>query len=221
MDLKVVMLGKDGSGKTSLITQFVGLPKPTFPNNVPFEDFYRKTVSIGGNSINFDIFDSFSIEESSLLRDQYIKCGSCFIIIYSIDSLKSFEVAKTSREYIYKTKEIESNKHLSVVLCGNKCDLEMQRKVSYKEGQQIAEKWNATFFESSVYQNINTDDIFMEVAKNYKENKQHITKNNEIKSNCFVFFKLVKNNFKSNKMGFSFNFILFEYRPPKNNHTAR
>ena len=69
-----------------------------------------------------------------------------------------------------------------MVLAGNKCDLENERKVTKEQGRKAVELWNAkrdqklncpvSFFETSAKGKINTDEAFHQVVRNIRASKQ-------------------------------------------------
>ena len=57
-----------------------------------------------------------------------------------------------------------TNKNISRVLVGNKKDLEDQRKVSYTEGQELADHFGVQFFETSAKNLLDAEEAFLEMA---------------------------------------------------------
>ena len=47
-----------------------------------------------------------------------------------------------------------------MILCGNKCDNEKERKISKDEGENLAKSYGIPFFECSAKNNININEIF-------------------------------------------------------------
>ena len=75
-----------------------------------------------------------------------------------------------------------------ICLIGNKIDLENKREVSYEEGKNLAEENELLFFETSVKEGNNIQEIFFQSATNIldKINNGEIkleTSNNGIKIN--------------------------------------
>ena len=66
------------------------------------------------------------------MQDQYISSGQGFLLVYSCTSLQSFQSISELREKILQVKDCET---YPMVLCGNKCDLEAERKVSTQQGK--------------------------------------------------------------------------------------
>lgn len=54
------------------------------------EDTYRKQVVIDGQSCMLDILDTAEQEEYTGLREQWIRDGEAFLLVYSISSRSTF-----------------------------------------------------------------------------------------------------------------------------------
>jgi len=54
------------------------------------------------------------------MRDQYMRTGEGFLLVFAVNSAKSFEDIGTYREQIKRVKDAEE---VPMVLVGNKCDL--------------------------------------------------------------------------------------------------
>ena len=62
--------------------------------------------------------------------------------------------------------------NVPVVICGNKCDLEEKRVVSKTEGEELAQRLNAKFYETSAMANINIEESFATLVKDMKKQEQ-------------------------------------------------
>jgi len=95
------------------------------------------------------------------MRDQYIRTGGGFLLVYSIANRETFDVMEGMvlnqeglfinacadfRDQILRVKDSNS---YPMVLIGNKCDLEDQRRVSTNEGNELAKKFGCRFFEGN------------------------------------------------------------------------
>ena len=65
-------------------------------------------------------------------------------------------------------KEIEkyAQENVNILLIGNKNDLEEQRMVQKKEGEDLAASYNIPFMETSASNSVNIKEAFTEMAKN-------------------------------------------------------
>jgi len=83
-------------------------------------------------------------------------------LVYSIISLATFQLIPELHRQIV---EIKETNNVSVILIGNKSDLESQRQVSVEDGSQLAENFVCTFYETSAKTNTNVEVIFYEIVK--------------------------------------------------------
>ena len=74
------------------------------------------------------------------------------IFVYDVTDRESFEKIPNSIKLTYE--HIEKDK-MSILLIGNKIDLEEKRKVSFLEGQDFAKQNNFQFIETSAKENLN------------------------------------------------------------------
>lgn len=90
--------------------------------------------------------------------------GQGFLVVYSIDNRLSFETAK---QLVKLTKEFKRLRRInpSVVLVGNKLDLEHLRVVSKREGRVFAIRNDCSFFETSAMDDVNISTTFHEVVR--------------------------------------------------------
>ena len=176
---KLVILGSGAVGKSAITVQlvsghFVQIYDPTI------EDSYRTSISVDGELIYLDILDTAGQEEYSALRDQYMRGGDGYVIVYSITSTNTFLEANGFREQLYRVLDKDLNEIIPIVLCGNKCDLESERQIQTAEAQKLAEEWKVLFFETSAKNKINITESFTALVKKIIELKgenENINKN--------------------------------------------
>ncbi|KAI8987205.1 ras-like protein 3 [Pilobolus umbonatus] len=160
-EYKIVIVGGGGVGKSALTIQFI---QSHFVDEYDptIEDSYRKQCVIGDETALLDVLDTAGQEEYSAMREQYMRNGEGFILVYSITSRLSFEEVSTFYEQIRRVKDRD---FFPMVLVGNKCDLEMDRQVSSMEGMELARRFGSPFMETSAKQRIRVDDMFCEVVR--------------------------------------------------------
>ncbi|KAJ6232337.1 ras-like protein [Anaeramoeba flamelloides] len=177
---KLVVLGQASVGKSTLINQFVhsifiDVYDPTL------EDAYLKEVKIDDEWHLLDILDTFEYEDYTPLKDSWLREGEAFLIVYSITSRRSFDKVATIREEVKMMQEYSD--YVSIILVGNKCDLENERQISREEGQDLAKTFNCPFFETSAKDRINVDESFFSLAREKKfQNEKRLEKKESIKS---------------------------------------
>jgi len=160
-EYKIVVVGGGGVGKSALTIQliqnhFIDEYDPTI------EDSYRKQVTIDGETSLLDILDTAGQEEYSAMRDQYMRTGQGFLLVYAITSRGSFDEINAFREQILRVKDMD---HVPMVLCGNKCDLASERQVQTQEGQDTAKNFSCPFLETSAKTRTNVDEAFFSLVR--------------------------------------------------------
>ncbi|CAI5758993.1 unnamed protein product [Candida verbasci] len=166
----VVVGGGGGVGKSALTIQliqshFVDEYDPTI------EDSYRKQCTIDQEQVLLDILDTAGQEEYSAMREQYMRTGEGFLLVYSINSRNSLEELQSFYEQILRVKDQDQ---VPVLVVGNKCDLEMERQVSYEEGLQLANSFGCPFLETSAKQRINVEEAFYDLVRYIRDSNKKI-----------------------------------------------
>ena len=64
------------------------------------------------------IIDTAGQQNYKALRDQHLKDGQGFILVFALNDIRTFEEAKQLREQLFKLKD---SRKVPVILCGNKC----------------------------------------------------------------------------------------------------
>jgi small GTP-binding protein len=96
-------------------------------------DSYRKRCVIDTEDALLDVLDTAGQEEYSAMREQYMRTGEGFLLVYSITSRQSFEEIMTFQQQILRVKDKD---YFPIIVVGNKCDLEGERQVS-KQGTYL------------------------------------------------------------------------------------
>ncbi|KJZ77912.1 Ras-like protein [Hirsutella minnesotensis 3608] len=161
-EYKLVVVGGGGVGKSCLTIQliqshFVDEYDPTI------EDSYRKQCLIDDEVALLDVLDTAGQEEYSAMREQYMRTGEGFLLVYSISSRQSFEEITTFQQQILRVKDKD---YFPMVVVGNKCDLdEREREVTWQEGDALAKSFGCKFLETSAKSRINVDKAFYDIVR--------------------------------------------------------
>ena len=94
-------------------------------------DSYRKQCVIDDEVALLDVLDTAGQEEYSAMREQYMRTGEGFLLVYSMTSRESFEEIMMFQQQILRVKDKD---YFPIIVVGNKCDLEHERKVSTEGG---------------------------------------------------------------------------------------
>uniref|UniRef100_A0A6B2LK36 Uncharacterized protein n=1 Tax=Arcella intermedia TaxID=1963864 RepID=A0A6B2LK36_9EUKA len=154
--IKVIVLGCAGVGKSAITISYIqGIFVEDYDPNI--EDSYRKQVQLDGAQYMIDVLDTAGTEQFSPLRDTYLNTCEGFILVYSILAQSTFLDLPSLKEYISKVK---GTQQLPLVLVGNKADLSEQRMVTTEQGEALAMKLKAKFFEASAKSKLNVNETF-------------------------------------------------------------
>jgi len=164
-EYKLVIVGGGGVGKSSLTmqlvsNQFVDEYDPTI------EDSYRKQVTIDTDPAVLDILDTAGQEELSAMKDQYMRNGKGFLIIYAIISKNSWDEARALRSRILQVKDEDE---FPMVIVGNKKDLSSSRQVSEAEASAFCKQHKIPFYEASAKTRENVEECFYQLVREIRK----------------------------------------------------
>ena len=82
----------------------------------------------------WSVLNFLALQEYSAMRDQYMRTGEGFLIVFAVNNAKSFEDITQYREQIKRVKDAEE---VPMVMVGNKCDLPT-RSVDMQQARDVA-----------------------------------------------------------------------------------
>ena len=164
-EYKIVVIGGGGVGKSALTISFVQNHfieeyDPTI------EDSYRKQITVDDIPCFLNILDTAGQEEYSAMRDQYMKNGQGFLLVFSLIDRVTFNDCTELRLRILQANDRDA---VPLVLVGNKCDLVEARQVTQKEAQDLARNFGVQFFATSAKTRTNVDEIFYELVREVRK----------------------------------------------------
>ncbi|KAF2152289.1 ras-domain-containing protein [Myriangium duriaei CBS 260.36] len=157
---KLVFLGEQSVGKTSLITRFM---YDSFDNTYQATigiDFLSKTMYLEDRTVRLQLWDTAGQERFRSLIPSYIRDSSVAVVVYDISNAKSF--AQT-RKWVDDVRSERGN-DVIIVLVGNKTDLNDKREVTTAQGEEEAKKHNLMFLETSAKVGHNVKPLFKKIA---------------------------------------------------------
>ena len=199
-DIKIILLGDSGVGKTSIINKYVyNLFDPNCENTIT-SSFSTKEIIKNDVMYRMNLWDTIGQEQYKSLTDIFIKGSNIAILVYSVDSLTSLE----NLDYWYNSlNEILHDGKYILAIVGNKSDLILEGEdvVSEEEGRKYAEGKMAKFKlisskQDSYLMNNFFDELLEELLKlNYviitesyrlirSNHKDSIKKNKKKKEKC-------------------------------------
>ena len=183
--LKVIVIGDTCVGKTNFIFRFVeNRFSLNYVSTVGF-DYRSKIITLpkSKKKVKLQIWDTAGQERYNAVNKNLFQKVQGVIIMYDITNRASFE---NINKWLYLLSQNVSDK--AKILVGSKLDLsEEKRIVTEEEGQNLADKNNMPFYETSSKTGENVEKIFFTLAQNIYENLS----NENINDNASV--KIIKN----------------------------
>ncbi|GIY47752.1 ras-related protein M-Ras [Caerostris extrusa] len=159
---KLVVVGDGGVGKSALTIQF--FQKMFVTDYDPtIEDSYIQHTEVDGQWCILDVLDTAGQEEFSAMREQYMRKGDGFLLVYSVTDKQSFDNIRHFHTQILRVKDRDS---YPMLLVANKVDLVHLRKVTEEQGKELAVCLKIPYIETSAKDPpLNVDSAFHEVVK--------------------------------------------------------
>lgn len=194
--MKVVMLGKEYCGKTSLVERFLN-------ERFVGENKYQSTIgaaygarkmTVGRQEVVLGVWDTAGSERYESMTKMYYRGARAAVVCYAVNDEESWRKLKF---WIAELRKMEDN--CRIYICATKTDLlqgnNKNRAVDYHNTTDFCNDIQAKLFETSSKTGTNIVEMFQEIAKDYVEN--------EAESDTFDFneAKLVESKSKSSCCG--------------------
>ena len=169
MIFKIVLIGDTSVGKTNILSKYLSDEFDPESKATVGVEFGTKNFKIENNIVKVQIWDTAGQERYRSITNAYYKGAKGSLLVYDITNRKSFD---NLDKWISDLKT-NGDSSLSIVLLGNKSDLENQRQISIEEGKNKAAFFNVAFMETSALNGNNIekafDELISDVYKNHKE----------------------------------------------------
>ena len=166
---QLLIIGNSIVGKTSILTKYT---TKTYNENYLATvglDFFTKDEIIDDKTIRIKIWDTAGQERYKAITSAYYKGAKGAFIVYDITRKNTFETVNKWVSDITAA----ADKKITLILIGNKNDLEDQRQVTKEVGEEKAKELGLAFMETSACSGENLDKAFQmminEIYKKYQE----------------------------------------------------
>lgn len=156
-EFKVVMVGDQGVGKTSIATKFV-MP------NLPFQDRLPSTIAFGeyserlqlkGKSILLQIVDTSGQYNTTSSLPQLYRGAHGAAVVFDVSSWDSLV---TVRQWVSMVRD-KCGYEIPIILVGNKTDSE-SREVNFETAENVSDEFNLFYIEVSAKTGVNIEETF-------------------------------------------------------------
>ena len=174
-NIKIILLGEMGTGKTSLINIYFGkaFDCNSFTTSAP--EFFQKQLTIKGIDCTVGVWDTAGQEKYRSISKIIINGAQIVVFVYDITKKETF------KELEFWTKCVEEilDKKVILGIVANKMDLYENQMVSKQEGEKYADDVGALFIETSAKHDPKGFCNFInQLLERYIDNNKNIIKDN-------------------------------------------
>ena len=177
----ITLLGESDVGKTRITNTYFGKldENDNILSTIGIESTIDKAV-FDGIEYKFKIYDTAGQERYKSISKSAIKINDGFLLVFSVDNRKSFELIDDWLKSIME--EVDIKKKI-IYLVGNKIDLE-NREVTNEEAVNYASLKNIQYFETSAKTGFGIKEVFKQLYQDiydlYKASRTNMEINNNI-----------------------------------------
>ena len=158
---KLLIIGDPDTGKSCLLSRYI--------DDIFYEiyiptvgvDFKFKTLELEDLIIKLQIWDTAGQERFSTITSAYYQGADGILLVYDSTNGKTFN----NLDHWLAEIEKHSPKNVSVMLVGNKIDLDSMQKVSYENELAYAQTHQLKFIEASCSNNKGVEEAFTGIIK--------------------------------------------------------
>ena len=173
INLKIIIVGDAGTGKTSIITRYA---KEKFePNSVATISplYHPKVLKVNGNNYQFNIWDIPGQDKNAIMNRSFAQDAKGIIYCCVVNNVNSRESLKSWEESI---NSYTDTKTIPKIIVENKCDL-LGDEIHYNDDINLLEKTSEVLgcfkcFRVSALNGYNVNEAFQtlinEIIKNAK-----------------------------------------------------
>eukprot|EP00244_Chara_vulgaris_P009746 TRINITY_DN4253_c0_g1_i5.p1 TRINITY_DN4253_c0_g1~~TRINITY_DN4253_c0_g1_i5.p1 ORF type:complete len:213 (-),score=28.78 TRINITY_DN4253_c0_g1_i5:89-727(-) len=158
---KYIIIGDTGVGKSCLLLQFTDKRfQPVHDLTIGVE-FGARMITIDNKAIKLQIWDTAGQESFRSITRAYYRGAAGALLVYDISRRETFNHLASWLEDARQ----HANSNMTIMLIGNKCDLQHRRAVSTEEGETFARENGLFFMETSAKTAQNVEEAFTQTAK--------------------------------------------------------
>ena len=175
---KIILIGDSSVGKTNIFTKYLNDEFDPDSKATVGVEFGTKNLKINNKLIKVQIWDTAGQERYRSITSAYYKGAKGSLLVYDITNKLTFD---NLDKWISELKN-NGDSDISMILVGNKTDLESNRVVSLEEGKNKAKFNKMAFIETSALNGNNIEKAFNELITDIFRNNYSLVENkNNIK----------------------------------------
>ena len=158
---KIVLIGDSFVGKTNIMSKYLMNELHEDSKATVGVEFGAKKFDIEGKSVKAQIWDTAGQERYKSITTTYYKGAKGALIVYDITRKETFDSVDRWISELLNS----GDKNMTMLLIGNKCDLDNQRQVTKEQGEEKAKAFKVAFLETSASSGENLDVAFEMIMK--------------------------------------------------------
>ncbi len=161
MMIKVILIGDSGVGKTNIMSKFLKNQFLEDSKATVGVEFGSKLFIQQGHKIKAQIWDTAGQEKYKAITSAYYKGSKGALVIYDITQKETF----ANIEKWVNDLKCKGDPKITIIIIGNKNDLEEKRQISKEQGEEKAKSFGCAFLETSAYSGDNIEKAFEMMVK--------------------------------------------------------
>ena len=158
---KIVLIGDSFVGKTNIMSKYLMNEFHEDSKATVGVEFGAKKFDIEGKSVKAQIWDTAGQERYKSITTTYYKGAKGALVVYDITRKETFDSVDRWISELLNS----GDKNMTMLLIGNKCDLDNQRQVTKEQGEEKAKAFKVAFLETSASSGENLDVAFEMIMK--------------------------------------------------------
>ena len=158
---KIVLIGDSFVGKTNIMSKYLMNEFHEDSKATVGVEFGAKKFDIEGKSVKAQSWDTAGQERYKSITTTYYKGAKGALIVYDITRKETFDSVDRWISELLNS----GDKNMTMLLIGNKCDLDNQRQVTKEQGEEKAKAFKVAFLETSASSGENLDVAFEMIMK--------------------------------------------------------
>ena len=165
---KILIIGEEGAGKTSLVNRMMSNDSDVKEVDTTIGVEFTSTVqTVENKMIKIHMWDCAGDEAFFPLIQVYFRDTACAIVVMNLTSdIGLMKTEKWRMRYLQEKGDTD----IPFILIGNKLDLTNDRKITYKEGEDMANKYGVKYIEVSAKTGANTTNCLSMITRHVYDN---------------------------------------------------
>lgn len=177
---KIVLVGDSAVGKSNILSRYVKDEFNRESKSTVGVELSTKVFKIDKTVIKVHLWDTAGQERYNSITGAYYKGAKGAMIAYDVTREDTF----ASVERWHKEIQTLADKNAAIMLIGNKCDLNLLRRVKYEDAVMKSTNLNIPYIETSALDSSNIDKAFKQLILEIYISTIRSNLNAKIKEDC-------------------------------------